>query len=161
MRIRQSFGRQESADSRKPLINDDTDASTFSLASQQTTGDQQSSSSNDATLASRNSSSVSKLSRPMAVIHINDNDPVDGRPKKPPAMPTQKAPKSQIKRKSSAPDSSIHNEKPSESQVSSSNKKCSGVQNNTQSSSSRRTASLRDANLPEERLRLKRNLFFY
>jgi hypothetical protein len=31
MRIRQSFARQESADSKRPLINDDTDVSSLSL----------------------------------------------------------------------------------------------------------------------------------
>jgi hypothetical protein len=78
MRIRQSFGRQESSDSKRPLINDDTDASTLSLTSQKTPGNFQPSKyypsildtqndSNDATI-SRNSSNASKLSRPMAVI---------------------------------------------------------------------------------------------
>lgn len=81
MRIRQSFGRQESTDSKRPLINDDTDASTLSLASQRTPGkltitkklistlfsdSQNEQTSNE--FISRNSSNASKLSRPMAVI---------------------------------------------------------------------------------------------
>lgn len=67
MRIRQNFGRQESSDSKCPLINtnDDTDASTLSLASQKISAEN----SNNGSI-SRNSStaSTSKLSRPMAVI---------------------------------------------------------------------------------------------